>query len=218
MKAMLGRLDPTSPMMTLELDHVFCMVGDLDEVASRIESAGWTLDRGSVHPGQGTRNRRLVWPERYLELVGITDPREAGGNPMRLDRRADWASTGASPFGFGLRGELAAADRGDYWLYEDLGIRIWVHRDNEQAPERPLVFVLEMDEAHRLQRRARLGSADRSGQLGSLEAIHVQANAPARLPVCAGPRVTRSRGAPQLELVAGPGPARSMTDILAIRG
>jgi hypothetical protein len=203
--------------VTLELDHVFCMVGNLDEVASRVENAGWMLDSGSVHSGQGTRNRRLVWPERYLELVGITDRREASANRMRMDRRADWASTGASPFGFGLRGELAAADRGDYWLYEDLGIRIWVHRDNEQAPERPLVFVLEMDKAHLLERRARLRGADRGGQPhGSLEAIHVQANAPARLPIYAGPPVTQSRGASQLELVAGPGPAQSVTDTLAI--
>jgi hypothetical protein len=205
--------------VTLELDHVFCMVGDLDEIANRIENAGWMLDSGSVHPGQGTRNRRLVWPERYLELVGITDRREASASRVRMDRRADWTSTGASPFGFGLRGELAAADRGDYWLYEDLGIRIWVHRDNEQAPERPLVFVLEMNKAQLVQRRGRLGGADRGAQLrGSLEAIHVQANAPARLPTCAGPRVTQSRGEPQLELVAGPGAPQSMTDILAICG
>ena len=204
--------------MTLELDHVFCMVGNLDEVASRVEDAGWMLDSGSVHSGQGTRNRRLVWPERYLELVGITDRREASANRMRMDRRADWTSTGASPFGFGLRGELAAADRSDYWLYDDLGIRIWVHRDNEQAPERPLVFVLEMNEAHLVERRARLRGADRGGLRGSLDAIHVQANAPARLPICAGPPVTQSRGAPQLELVAGRGPAQSMTDILAICG
>ena len=204
--------------MTLELDHVFCMVGNLDEVASRVEDADWMLDSGSVHSGQGTRNRRLVWPERYLELVGITDRREASANRMRMDRRADWTSTGASPFGFGLRGELAAADRSDYWLYDDLGIRIWVHRDNEQAPERPLVFVLEMNKAHLVERRARLRGADRGGLRGSLDAIHVQADAPARLPICAGPPVAQSRGAPQLERVAGRGPAQSMTDILAICG
>lgn len=205
--------------MTLELDHVFCMVGDLDEVATHVENGGWMLDSGSVHPGQGTRNRRLVWPGRYLELVGITDRGEARANRMRMDRRADWASTGASPFGFGLRGELAATDRGDYWLYEDLGIRIWVHRDNEHAPERPLVFVLEMDDAHLVQRRARLRGGGRDGRRrGSLEAIHVHAGAPARLPICTGPPVTQSRGASHLELVAGPGPAQSMTDILAICG
>jgi len=205
--------------VTLELDHVFCLVGDLDEVACRVEKAGWMLDSGSVHPGQGTRNRRLVWPQHYLELVGITDRREASANRMRMDRRADWSSTGASPFGFGLRGELAAADRAEYWLYDDLGIRIWVHRDNEQAPERPLVFVLEMNEARLAQRRARLRGADHGGQIRrSLEALYVQADAPARLPVCAGPRVTQSRGVPRLELVAGPGPAQAMTDILAICG
>jgi hypothetical protein len=205
--------------VTLELDHVFCMVGDLDEVAGRVEDAGWTLDSGSVHSGQGTRNRRLVWPERYLELVAITNRGEARANRMRMDLRADWASTGASPFGFGLRGELATPDRGDYWLYDDLGIRIWVHRDNDQAPERPLVFVLEMDESQLVHRRARLRGADRGGRLGgSLEAIRVHADAPARLPICAGPALTQSKGTSQLELIAGPGPARSMADILTIAG
>ncbi len=205
--------------VTLDFDHVFCMVDDLESVASRVEDAGWTLDSGSVHPGQGTRNRRLVWSECYLELVGITDIREAAANRMRMDRRADWSTTGASPFGFGLRGELAAGDRGAYWLYEDLGIPIWVHCDSEQAPERPLVFVLEMNEAALVQRRARSRGRDRGDQpRRSLEAIHVQGTASARLPAYAGPRVAQSRGTPQLELVAGPGPPQSMTDVLAICG
>ncbi len=205
--------------LTLEFDHVFCMVGDPEFVASRVEDAGWMLDSGSVHPGQRTRNRRLVWSEGYLELVGITAIREAAANRMRMDRRADWATTGASPLGFGLRGELAVADRGAYWLYEDLGIPIWLHRDNEQAPERPLVFVLEMDEASLVKRRARSRSGDRDDQpRRSLEAVHVRATASARLPACAGPRVTQSRGTRQLELVAGPGPPQSITDLLAICG
>jgi hypothetical protein len=52
----------------------------------------------------------------------------------------------------------------------------------------------------------------------TLEAIHVLATAAARLPIYSGPRVTQSRAAPQLELVAGPCPAQSMSDILAICG
>jgi Glyoxalase-like domain len=91
----------------LELDHVFVMVDDLDDTAARLEQDGWLLDAGTVHPGQGTRNRRLLWPEQYLELLSVADRAEACANPLRLDRRAEWRSSGASPFGLVLRGQLA---------------------------------------------------------------------------------------------------------------
>ena len=118
--------------MSLALDHVFCVVDDPDQVVGRIERAGWVLDAGSEHAGQGTRNRRLVWHEQYLELVWVADALEARTNPLRLDRRGDWLNTGASPFGFGLRGQLPDRCRGDYWLYEELGPRIWVHHDTSE--------------------------------------------------------------------------------------
>ncbi len=90
--------------MSLALDHVFCVLDDPDQAVSRIERAGWVLDAGSVHAGQGTRNRRLLWREQYLELVWVADAVEARTTPLRLDRRVDRFTTGASPFGFGLRG------------------------------------------------------------------------------------------------------------------
>lgn len=103
------------PGMSLALDHVFCAIDDPDRAVRRIQSAGWVLDAGSVHAGQGTRNRRLVWREQYLESVWVADALEARTNPLRLDRRGDWLTTGASPFGFGLRGQLPDCSRGDYW-------------------------------------------------------------------------------------------------------
>lgn len=204
--------------MSLALDHVFCMVDDLDEAASRVERAGWVLDAGSVHAGQGTRNRRLVWTQQYLELVWVADYVEARGNRLRLDRRGHWPSTGASPFGFGLRGELPDDCRGDYWLYDELGPRIWVHQDNEQAPERPLVFVLELSEADRERRRSRAQALSSRQRAGALEEVRVRARAPARLPPHDGPRVAQSDGTPHLELRAGKGPARGITGILTISG
>ena len=64
--------------------------------------------------------------------------------PLRLDRRADWRSTGASPFGFGLRGQLPGEQEPVFWRYDDLGFPVWIHRDNEKRPERPLVFVVDL--------------------------------------------------------------------------
>jgi Glyoxalase-like domain len=206
------------PGMSLALDHVFCAVDDPDQAVRGIQGAGWVLDAGSVHAGQGTRNRRLVWREQYLELVWVADALEARTNPLRLDRRGDWLTTGASPFGFGLRGQLPDCCRGDYWLYEELGPRIWVHHDNEQAPERPLVFVLELTAEDRERRqRATKGRGLPSWQTRRpLEEVRVRAPAPARLPPHTGPRIVHSEGRPYLELRAGPGSPRPITNNLAI--
>jgi Glyoxalase-like domain len=126
----------------LELDHVFCIVSDPAQAARRLEDDGWVLDAGQAHRGQGTRNRRLAWPEQFFELLWVTDAAEARANPLRLDRRADWATTGASPVGLAFRGQIDPAHGDEFWLYDALGLRIWVHRDNERYPQRPLVLVL----------------------------------------------------------------------------
>ena len=121
----------------LELDHVFWMVADPGQPARRLEDDGWVLDAGQAHRGQGTRNRRLAWREQFFELLWVTDAAQARANPLRLDRRADWTSTGASPIGLAFRGEVEPAHRDEFWLYDALGPRIWIHGDNERFPERP---------------------------------------------------------------------------------
>jgi hypothetical protein len=85
------------------------MVTDPGQAARRLEDDGWVLDAGQAHRGKGTRNRRLAWPEQFFELLWVTDAAEARSNPLRLDRRADWTSTGASPFGLAFRGRLDPA-------------------------------------------------------------------------------------------------------------
>lgn len=121
----------------LELDHVLCMVDPEDAWAERLTAAGWELDAGMSHPGQGIRNRRLVLAGHYLELAWIEDRAEARANSLRLDRRADWATTGASPFGIGLRGRLLPEEEPALWLYEDLGFPIWCTATTRTVPDTP---------------------------------------------------------------------------------
>lgn len=206
--------------MALELDHIVCMVDDLDQPSRVLERDGWVLDAGTVHVGQGTRSRRLAWPDHHLELLCVTDEREAGSSTLRLDRRARWSATGASPFGVGFRGVLAPTEQDDFWLYEEGSARIWIHRDNERAPERPLLFVLEASGDAMERRRPRSGPpallAHRHG--GTLAEVRVNGPAPAPLPPYTGPPIVQDAGPPSLELVVGAGRrARPITPILTIR-
>jgi Glyoxalase-like domain len=204
--------------MSLAFDHVFCVVDDLEEAAERAIEAGWVLDRGSDHPGQGTRNRRLPWAEHYLELLQVTDHDEAARNRLRLDRRADWRITGASPFGIGLRGQLPEQHRSQFWLYDDLGVQIWAHHDNEQMPQRPLVFALELTTKQLQQRAVRAAAAGPRTRQTTSAIRHLQliAPQPARLPPHKGPQITHTPGVPHLHVDAGEGPPRAITDTLTI--
>ena len=208
-------------MIVLELDHVFCMVSDPEQAVRRLQDDGWVLDAGQAHRGQGTRNRRLLWPEQYFELLWLTDAAEARVNPLRLDRRADSTTTGASPFGLGFRGQIESGDSDQFWLYDGLGPRIWVHRDNERCPERPLVFVLEADEQQMLQRRPQRVSmfeAVAHRHPGVLREVRLRGPSAPSVPPFAGPPILYEPGPHSLELVAGSeGSALSVSDRLAIR-
>ena len=112
---------------------------------------------------------------------------EAQGNPLRLDRRAEWAATGASPFGIGLRGRLTEEQRPAFWLYTRLGFPVWVHHDNERCPERPLVLVPDLPSR---------GRASEHRSQAALQAVHHHGPAPAAIPRYAGPPSLTARAAP----------------------
>ena len=206
----------------LELDHVFCMVSDPNQAARRLEHDGWVLDAGQTHRGQGTRNRRLLWPQQYFELLWLSDAAEARASPLRLDRRADWTTTGASPFGLGFRGQIEPADADEFWLYDALGPRIWIHRDDERCPRRPLVFVLEADDEEMQRRRERRGSM--SGTVahrrpGELREVRLQGPSAPSLPPFEGPPIRCEPGPHLLQLVVGSErSALSVSDVLVVRG
>jgi hypothetical protein len=175
-------------------------------------------------PGPHIQDKRdspgLQEAQTYLELVWIADEGEARANRLRLDRRADWAHSGASPFGLALRGQLSEPEIGDYWLYGALGVPIWVYRYNERAPERPLVFVLEAALNELEQRRPRSRAPERLAHRhpSALRSVRVMGPARRSLPRYAGPPIDYSPGLHRLELVVGDGALRAITDILVLRG
>jgi hypothetical protein len=204
----------------LELDHVFSFVTDPRQAARRLEDDGWVLDPGQAHRGQGTRNRRLAWSEQFFELLWVSDSAEARANPLRLDRRADWTTTGASPIGLGFRGQIELAQRDEFWLYDALGPRIWIHRDNERFPERSLVLVLEAGDEEMEQRRPRawMSEAVAHRHPGELCQVHVRGPSAPSLPPFSGPPVVYQRGAHLLELVVdNEGVPLRLSDGLVIR-
>ena len=111
-----------------------------------------------IHSGQGTCNRCVCLSDCYIELLWLSSRADAENNPVRLDRRADWRITGASPFGFGLMGRLSDDLRQEFWPYcppYAPNQTIWIHKTNEIEPSRPLIFVVEADDATIDQRRSR---------------------------------------------------------------
>jgi hypothetical protein len=187
--------------VTLRLDHVFCFVDDPDDAVARIEAVGYALDAGITHPGQGTRNRRLIFAEQYLELIWVHDPAEAAANPLRLDRRAAWAETGASPLGIAFLGR--PEDTSGYWLYDALGFPIWVREADERAP---LVFTLDVP------------PRDRPRPALALREVLVTAPVPLDLQAFSGPPVRREAGRHALELVVSEGPPVAVSSLLTVRG
>jgi hypothetical protein len=204
----------------LELDHVFCMVTAPGRAAERLEDDGWVLDAGQAHRGQGTRNRRLAWRERFFELLWVTDAAEARANPLRLDRRADWANTGASPIGLAFRGQVEPGHSDQFWLYDALGPRIWIHCDNESFPQRPLVLVLEAGEEQMelRRRRASVSEAARHRCRGELHEVRVRGPSAPSVPSFTGPPIVYEPGPHALELVVGSkGSVHTLSDGLTIR-
>ena len=55
----------------MELDHVIVFVAGPESVAPLFP--GFVLDPGMRHVGQGTRNRRVLFPRNYVEIVWIDD-------------------------------------------------------------------------------------------------------------------------------------------------
>ncbi len=109
-----------------------------------------------------------------------------------------------------MRGRLPDAARADFRLHEDLGFPLWVHRDDETAPERPLVVVLDLPGGG--PRR----SAATPVNPGSVTALRHTRPAAASAPLWEGPPYRWSAGPHRLDVVVDRGCSVQVTDLLSV--
>lgn len=126
------------------LDHIFVCTAP-DGPTARLRELGLTARFEREHPGQGTRNRLVLFGPNYLEILWLADREEAEGNLVRLDRRVDWRRTGASPFGIALRGRKDDAPEVPWVHYQLAGfpVGLWIDGRTLDDPSLPLVFVFD---------------------------------------------------------------------------
>lgn len=96
-----------------------------------------------------------MFPEHYLEWIHVRDRAEAAANVLRLDLRSDWRRTGACPFGIGLRGPPAEAERGSFRPYQQPGrpppaAPLLVHVQAWEPSPLPMLFTYEGSDTYRV--------------------------------------------------------------------
>jgi glyoxalase-like protein len=190
--------------LRVELDHLFCFVDPSGDWAARATAAGYVLDDGIAHDGQGTRNRRLWFGQHYVELVWIDRPDDAATNELRLDLRR-------CPFGIGIRTPALDAElRAACWAYRPPyapDATIWIHA---ATPEQPFVFAFERGGERRPVPPHLLNAG---GILRARLALPVDAQ-----PVLARmtPPFELVRGAPRLELVVDGSPVELCRELVFV--
>jgi hypothetical protein len=119
--------------------------------------AGLVLDPGTRHLGQGTRNRRILFPDDFIELLWVDVPADARASGLRFVERC----TGdGCPFGIVLRGRLP--DRSGFVDYSVPDGPTLLVRDD---PATPFLAVNETDDpdllrpAHRAPEWVNAGTA-----------------------------------------------------------
>lgn len=165
----------------LELDHVFCFVDPGFAEESQVRAAGFEVNFGRKHPGQGTENRLLLFDDAYIEFIWIRDRDEARRNILRFDRRVR-----ACPFGIALRGSVPRPLRRFYWRYRlpefPLG-SLAIFEPSRREPMLPILFVMQ----------SKLGRVDRPRERGYPAPFFEHPNGGRRIDHCrvTGPGVTR---------------------------
>lgn len=129
-------------MSNLELDHIFVFCGPQLNEAQIASENGFRLSSGNQHPEQGTSNRCIFFNDDYLELIYLNSLEEAKINALRLDIRADWTATGASPFGIALRGEISKQDLEKFWDYTPSYMQGKIIKVLNAPASQPLIFVV----------------------------------------------------------------------------
>jgi hypothetical protein len=92
--------------MRIELDHIFVCTEPGAPEAEELVRFGLREGPPSQHPGQGTANRRFSFKNAMLELLWLSNAKEAQSEPTRrtqLWERWSGRKAAASPFGICLR-------------------------------------------------------------------------------------------------------------------
>src|SRR5581483_4160939 len=92
--------------MRIELDHLFVCAAPTAPEAERFIQLGLREAPSNRHPGQGTANRRFSFANAMIELVWVSDPKEAQSQLAKrtlLWERWSDRRGGASPFGICVR-------------------------------------------------------------------------------------------------------------------
>ncbi len=106
------------------LDHALIGVSDLAATRVRWERLGFTLTPLGRHTGRPTGNHCIMFPQDYVELIGIVDP---DGAPSRLSGLLE--EKGEGLIGAALAGEAQAA----HAAFVEAGL----HPDAVQSLSRP---------------------------------------------------------------------------------
>jgi hypothetical protein len=103
------------------IDHVFLLIDDLDEGLERYRALGFTVSPRGMHSAvKGTANHTIMFPDDYVELLGILQP-----TPANAARRDLLARSGEGLHAIACRiaeAEAAAADLAELGIgTRDLG-------------------------------------------------------------------------------------------------
>ena len=68
------------------IDHLLIDVEDLEAARATWHRLGFTMTPRGLHPQWGTGNYCMMFPDNYLELIGIADPQVYAANEARRGR------------------------------------------------------------------------------------------------------------------------------------
>lgn len=150
----------------LELDHLIVFLPGPPESPP----PGLELEAGTRHTGQGTRNRRIVFADAYVELLWIDEPDAERASGLGFAARC---ALRAYPFGTVLRGTRPPGRFRDYTVPG--GPTLALH---EGTPEMPFVGVFGMSDDEMAAREPRPVPVHPNGATGIGEVTLAGAVAP----------------------------------------
>lgn len=164
----------------VELDHLFLLVEPDGPEVSDLSAQGFQETYRREHPGQGTSNACFAFENLFLEFLWVTNESDLKSPAIVrtcLWERSQWKIMPACPFGFALRGSLAALGV-ESWLYrppylEEIlpeGSGIEVALDSED-PNQPLVFSFPGSKAPCEWPEARRGTLQRQAGWSRVEGV-----------------------------------------------